>query len=56
MQSIIIEKLTHYDLTSQKDNVSQTVRAKEKLSHGATSQRQASDTNSRMKALRHGRH
>ena len=51
-------KLTHYDETKKRAHDSQKVRAKEelKLSHSTPSQRQASGTNERIKALRQCRH
>ena len=51
-------KLTHYDKTKKRAHDSQIVRAKEelKLSHSTPSQRQASGTNQRIKALRQCRH
>ena len=51
-------KLTHYDDKKKRAHDSQIVRAKEnlKLSFGRSSQRQASGTNQRIKALRQGRH
>ena len=51
-------KLTHYDGTKKRAHDSQKVRAKEelKLSHSTPSQRQASGTNQRIKALRQCRH
>ena len=53
-----IIKLTNYDETITRAQDSQIVRAKEnlKLSYGGPSQRQASGTNQRIKALRQGRH
>ena len=47
-------KLPHYDDTKKRAHDSQIVRAKEKLklSYGGPSQRQASCTNQRIKALR----
>ena len=62
MQCIIMEntliKLTLHDETKKRAHDSQIVRAKEnlKLSHGGSSYRQASGTNSRLKALRQSRH
>ena len=46
-------KLTHYDETKKRAQDSQVVKAKEnnKLSHGGSSYRYASGTNSRIKAL-----
>ena len=51
-------KSTRYDGTKRRAHDTQVVRAKEnlKLSYGGPSQRQASGTNQRIKALRHGRH
>ena len=51
-------KLTHYDDTKKLAHDTQIVRAKEnlKLSYGGPSQRQASGTNQRIKALRQGSH
>ena len=51
-------KLTHYDETKKRAHDSQIVRAKEelKLSHSTPSQRQASGTNKRIKALHQCRH
>ena len=50
-------KLTNYD-TKKRANDSQIVSAKEniQLSYSGPSQRQASGTNQRIKALRQGRH
>ena len=50
--------LTHYDEEKKRAHDSQIVRVKEhlKLSHGGPSQRQASGTYKRTKALRQSRH
>ena len=51
-------KLTHYDDTKKRAHDLQIVRVKEnlKFSYGRPSQRQASSTKQRIKALRQGRH
>ena len=51
-------KSTHYDDTKKRAHDPQIVGAKEnlKLSYGGPSQRQASNTNQQIKALRQGLH
>ena len=58
MQCIITEKQSNQINTLTKAHDSQTVKAKEnlKLRYSGPSQRQASGTNQRIKALRQGRH
>ena len=54
----ILIKLTHHDETKKRAYDSQIVRAKEnlKLSHGGSSYRLASGTNTPIKALRQSHH